>query len=133
MVKERVLWFGETLSLNVVVTITAYAAVIVSHTIPSVMEAGKSYQVSVTVRNTGTNTWTRTGQYKLGDPSSVHPFGTSRVSLDGSDSITTGQTKTFTFNMTAPSTQGTYVARWRMVRELVTWFGETLVLYVRVV
>ena len=132
MVRERVCWFGETLAVSVSVTITQYAAVIVSHTIPQVMEAGNSYQVSVTVRNTGTNTWTRAEQYKLGDPAGAI-FGISRVALEASDSIATSQAKTFTFTMIAPSTPGTHVARWRMVRERVCWFGEALVLYIRVV
>jgi len=36
------------------------------------------------------------------------------------------QTKTFTLTLNAPATPGNYTTDWRMLRELVTWFGPTV-------
>lgn len=105
--------------------IPAYDAEIVSDDIPSSMMAGQPYTVHVTVRNTGSNVWTAAEGYKLGSPGDSDPFAFPRVHLDPSDSIESGQSKTFTFTM-APSTPGSYVTDWRMLQEGVTWFGETL-------
>lgn len=110
-----------------------YNAEIVSSTIPSQMEAGKTYRVSVTVKNTGANAWTAANGYKLGGVGDSDPFASARQTLSSSETIATGQTKTFTFNMTAPSTPGTYTTDWRMLREGVNWFGGTLTKSVSVV
>jgi uncharacterized membrane protein len=125
MVKELVAWFGSTLTVQVTVQAgpEPYGAVITGNDMPTSMVAGESYVVHVTVQNTGTNTWTAADGYKLGAAGDVDPFGPTRVLLDPSDSIATGQSKSFTFTLTAPGTPGTYTVTWRMVRELVTWFG----------
>lgn len=101
-------------------------AEITSNDIPTSMTAGQSYTVHVTVRNTGTNTWTASAGYRLGSPGDSDPFAFPRVELDSSASVGSGQTYTFIFTMTAPSSTGSYTTDWRMLREGVTWFGETL-------
>jgi len=126
MVREGVAWFGQTLTVTVKVASPVDNAIVVSDTIPSAMTAGQSYAVEVTLRNTGTSTWTQASNYKLGSPGDSDPFGSARQELALSESIVPGQEKTFTFMMTAPSTSGTYVTDWRMLRELVAWFGGTL-------
>jgi Bacterial Ig domain/Ig-like domain from next to BRCA1 gene len=98
----------------------------VSQSTPTTMTAGECYTVSVTMKNTGTSTWTRGGNYRLG---SQHPqdnliWGLGRVDLDPSDAIAPGQSKTFTFDVMALGTPGTYNFQWRMLREHVEWFGE---------
>lgn len=103
-----------------------YSAQIISHNIPTQMEAGRSYQVSVTVRNTGSNSWTATGGYRLGGVGDSDPFAEARRYLSSGESIDIGESKTFTFTMTAPTTPGTYTTDWRMLREGFTWFGGTV-------
>ena len=49
----------------------------------------------------------------------------------GRRSIAPGQDKTFSFTMIAPSA-GVYTTDWRMVREGVQWFGDTLTKQVNV-
>ncbi len=110
----------------------AYASNMISNTIPATMTAGQSYNVSVTVENTGTNTWTAAGAYRLGAGGDVSgqaqvDFGCpNRVCLTSTDSIATGQSKTFSFTMTAPTTAGNYSPSWEMVQDGVCWFGQTL-------
>ncbi|MDO8587570.1 MAG: carbohydrate-binding protein [Armatimonadota bacterium] len=105
----------------------------VSDTIPTTMTAGQQYNVSVTMQNTGSTTWTNAAGYKLGAVGDSDPFcAFTRVLLGGGDSIGPGQQKTFSFTMTAPTTPNTYTTDWRMVREGVEWFGGTLTKSVQV-
>jgi uncharacterized membrane protein len=129
MLNVGVEWFGE-LSTNVVVSVQGgatgapNAAEFVSQSVPSVMQPGQQYQVSVTMQNAGSNTWTA-GAYKLG-PQNPHDntnWG-PRVDLAGGDSIGSGQQKTFTWTVTAPSTPGLYNFQWRMLNVGVEWFGQ---------
>ena len=141
MLQEGVNWFGD-LTPNVVINVIARPATTtrptttttgppyndaayVSQSVPSPMCTGKSYSVSVTMRNTGTTTWTAAGNYRLGsqNPQDNTIWGTGRVFLSGSDSIGPGASKTFAFTVTAPSTPGTYNFQWRMVQDGVEWFG----------
>ena len=63
-------------------------AVIVSSNVPSTMTSGQSYPVSVTVKNTGTRTWTSQFQYQLGAVNGDTTWGaTTHVMLDSSDAI----------------------------------------------
>jgi len=93
---------------------------------PASVVAGQSYPVSVTMQNTGTSTWTPGGNYRLGsqNPQDNSTWGVSRVSLDSADSIAPGQSKTFSFTVTAPTTPGSYNFQWGMLQEGVEWFGS---------
>ena len=77
------------------------------------MTASQNYSVSVTMSNTGTTTWTA-GTYYL---SSQNPLGNStwglnRVNLAAS--VAPGSQANFAFNVTAPSSAGTYNYQWQM-------------------
>jgi len=130
MVEEFVAWFGDV-SPNVSITVSGNPprnATFVSQSVPTTVGAGESFPISVTMKNTGVNTWTAADSYRLGDQSPNSPaisWGRSRVDLSATDSIANGQTKTFTFTATAPSTAGTYKFQWRMVQESVAWFGDS--------
>ena len=101
-------------------------AQIVSDTIPTTMTAGQQYSVSVTVQNNGETYW-NANAFKLGAVGDYDPFYASdRVLMTPGDMIAPNQQKTFSFTMTAPTSAGTYVTDWRMVHELVRWFGATL-------
>lgn len=97
----------------------------ISQSVPTSMVAGQRYPVSVTMKNTGTSTWTAANNYRLGsqNPQDNLRWGTGRVYLSPSDSIKPGANKTFYFTITAPSTPGTYNFQWKMLRENVQWFG----------
>ncbi|MGH9365955.1 MAG: NBR1-Ig-like domain-containing protein, partial [Thermoanaerobaculia bacterium] len=131
MVHEGVEWFGDsTPNVAVTVTVTPPAAVnaaqFVSQSVPASMVAGQSYAVSVTMQNTGTTTWTAAGEYKLGsqNPQGNGTWGTGRVEIAAGESIGPGQSKTFTYTVTAPAAPGIYAFQWRMLREQVEWFGD---------
>ncbi len=101
-----------------------YSDELVGNTIPAVMTAGQSYPVSVTFRNRGV-VWTTARSFRLGAVGDSDPFTAfNRVDIAGE--VRPGNTYTFNFTMTAPSSSGTYVTDWRMVRDGVAWFGATL-------
>ncbi|HEX5735108.1 MAG TPA: DUF4214 domain-containing protein [Blastocatellia bacterium] len=96
----------------------------VSQSVPGSMTAGQTYSVIVTMRNNGTTTWT-TGSYKLGsqNPQDNTTWGVSRVSLP--NPISPGFDVSITFNVTAPTTAGTYNFQWRMLQEGTGFFGAS--------
>jgi hypothetical protein len=115
---------SNTVTITVAASVSNDAAAgIVS--IPTAMTAGRTYAVSVAMRNSGTSTWTAAAGYKLGsqNPQDNTTWGTNRLTLAATDAIAPGQTKTFAFNVTAPITAKAYNFQWRMVQEGVQWFG----------
>lgn len=100
-------------------------ATFVSQSVPTSMMAGQSYNVSVTMNNSGNTTWT-SDVYKLGsqNPQDNSTWGTGRVYLPAGHSVPPGANHTFDFTVTAPGTPGSYNFQWRMVQEGVEWFGE---------
>ncbi len=156
MIQERVSWFGPVLVRKAVtvsaaaitpgstatagvkiinstagLTEDAAAAVIENTTVPAAMTAGQSYTVSVTVKNTGSETWTAAQGYKL-VPLADGSLFTSAQGLDPNDQIAPGQEKTFTFTMKAPATVGTYNLDWQMVQVETAWLGARLSLDIAV-
>jgi RHS repeat-associated protein len=98
-------------------------ATFVSQSVPTAMNAGQQYNVSVTMYNAGTTTWTAANAHRLGsqNPQDNGTWGTGRVNLPAS--VAPGQSATFTFTVTAPATPGTYNFQWQMVQDGVEWFG----------
>jgi hypothetical protein len=137
MVKEGVHWFGHY-SHPTFISVRAPnegdiekgpvdKADFISQSVPELMRPGQIVQVSITMENTGTSTWTRAGGFKLGSQNSQDNkrwTGETRVYLDASDSIAPGKRKTFTFNISAPTEPGLYPFQWRMVHEGIGWFGR---------
>lgn len=100
-------------------------ATVLDVSIPSDIYPGQSYPVSVTMLNTGTNTWASSQGYHLGSqniPSNL--WGLNSVSL--SQNVPMGQPVTFSFNITAPYSPGFYDFQWQM-RQNNDWFGATTV------
>ena len=100
-------------------------AAFVSQNVPSGMLPGQTYAVSVTLQNTGTTTWTPGGAYRLGSQNwqDNTTWGTNRINLPSGSSIAPGANATFNFNVTAPTSPGTYNFQWKMVQDGVEWFG----------
>ncbi len=101
-------------------------ATVVSNTTPASMAPGQTVTVSVEMKNTGNTTWNRNGSlgYKLGGQIDAGQFAATRHWLNVGEMVPPGQSRTFTFNMTAPTTPGLYSVGWQMVEELVEWFGD---------
>lgn len=93
--------------------------------IPSTMEVNENISVSVTMKNTGTSTWTKATGYKLGSQNAQDntTWGFNRVFLEDSDNILPGQEKIFSFEITGPNIAGYNNFQWRMIQEDVEWFG----------
>ncbi len=100
---------------------------IVSYNFPAIMLPGQSYPVRIVVKNTGTDTWTAAKNYKLAPVGYSDPFTKYKLVLSPSDNVQPGQTKTYTYTMKAPLTQGTYTTDWQMYKEGIAWFGQKLV------
>lgn len=88
---------------------------------------GQNYLVRVTMRNTGTTTWTGGGGYKLGsqNPAGNTTWGVSRASLPAA--ISPGQQVTFEFGATkqAGLPPDFFNFQWQMVQDAgVGYFGE---------
>jgi tyrosinase len=100
-------------------------AAFVWQSVPPEMEAGRSHAVTVTMRNIGTTTWTAgANPYRLGSqrPQDNLTWGLMRVDVPAA--IAPGAEAVFRFTVTAPSDSGIYAFQWRMVQDLVEWFGE---------
>ena len=106
-------------------------ALYLMQSVPSTMQAGKTYTVSVQMRNAGTATWTAASNHKLGAQNAQDnlTWGMNRAMLSAAAAIKPGDTATFIFTVKAPTpprgfTAATYNFQWRMVQEAVEWFGE---------
>lgn len=101
-------------------------AEIVTFLAPMAMPAGGNTVVTLQVRNTGTTTWTPGGAtpYRLGSqrPQDNTTWGISRMELP--HTVNPREEVVFTFAVTAPISGGQALMGWRMVKELVHWFGE---------
>jgi len=95
-----------------------------AQTVPTALVTGETRSVSITMQNNGTTPWTEAAHYRLGTQNPQDNTlwtGATRVLLGGGESIGAGGFKTFTFNITAPATPGTYNFQWRMVQEGNPW------------
>ncbi|HEY8805423.1 MAG TPA: NBR1-Ig-like domain-containing protein, partial [Clostridium sp.] len=102
-------------------------SVIVSYNFPTTMLPGQSYPVKIVLKNTGSDNWTAAKNYKLAPLGYSDPFHNYKLVLSSNDNILPGQTKTFTYTMKAPLTQGTYTTDWQMYKEGIVWFGQSVV------
>ena len=100
-----------------------YSNELVSHDIPATMTPGSVRTVHITFRNRGV-LWNQARGFKLGAVGDSDPF-TTTIRHDVPAETGPSQTCTFTFDITAPTTNGTYVTDWRMLREGYQWFGAT--------
>jgi len=126
--KQDSAFFGSA-SSNVAVDVTSGGgggtnnAMFVSQNAPTSMTAGQTTSVTVTMRNSGTTTWAA-GTYSLQsqNPAGNTTWGLNRVNL--ASSVAPGSNGVFNFNITAPSTAGSYNFQWRMAQDGVGAFGD---------
>lgn len=120
--------FGET-SPKVTISIgdlTAQGlhAAVVSQTVPKVMTAGETYEVTLVMTNMGNTVWTAS-DFKLAaqNPADNLIWLINRVELDPHDTIRPGQSKKFVFTIRAPDESGMYPFQWQMLSERHGYFG----------
>ena len=97
----------------------------VTQTVPTSVTRGQIFTVTVAFKNTGSTAWTEQNQFRLASeaPADNTVWGKSRVALAATEKIHLGQTKAFTFSVTAPATAGTFVFQWRMIDDPGVRFG----------
>ena len=124
-----VLCFGIVTSIQAQETATGTSprynnAVYISQSIPGNMSAGKSYGVSVTIKNTGESIW-RQGNYtlRLSSISESLARAWSISSVDVNPTVGAGEVVIFNFSLTAPLADGNYNMQWQM-SEGNSYFGE---------
>lgn len=108
-------------------TANGNGASFVSQSVPTTLTEGASFTATITMKNTGSTTWTKSNLYKLGsqNPQDNTTWGSTRIELQPSESVAPGAQVTFTLNGTAPASAGTYNFQWKMVQDNVEWFGAT--------
>lgn len=120
------LQFGASSPLvSVQVTVRQHAARYVSQSQALTVKAGAFFNVSVTLQNVGTATWSKAGGFMLAStqPDMNMTWGHNTVAMDIADSILPSANKTFAFTCKAPLTPGTYTMRWRMYRSASAFTG----------
>ncbi len=87
--------------------------------VPSTMTAGQTYNVSVTMKNTGTSTWTKGAGYQLGSqtPPDNTTWGINRVPVPTGRAVSPGMNITLRFIVVAPAVSGIYGFQWQMMRQ----------------
>lgn len=98
----------------------------VSEKVPTLMTAGKKFQVSIELKNTGKSSWTKSDIFQLGSPNDTigMVWGINRIDFGAEDNIAPGDSKVFLFEVTAPQKSGTYDMEWQMIKNNADWFGE---------
>lgn len=100
-------------------------SVVAGVSVPTEMVIGQAYPVSISMQNTGSESWSAGLAHRLGsqNPGDNTRWGLHRVDVPGV--VHTDGVAVFNFNVRAPTTPGTYNFQWRMVRDGVAWFGAT--------
>jgi RHS repeat-associated protein len=86
-------------------------AAFTSQTVPAAMTVGETYPITVTMKNTGTLSWTVAGNYFL---ALQNPSGWNITTIGVVSTIGLNGAKSFTANMTPPTTPGVYNFQWCM-------------------
>lgn len=95
-------------------------ALVLQANLPKKLKVNQDYTFTITMKNTGTNSWHAEGETKIGMRAidRTHPWlgATTEIWLSPSETIGYGDVYNFTFSLKAPATSGTYRFFWRMVR-----------------
>jgi Ig-like domain from next to BRCA1 gene len=100
-------------------------ALFISQDVKSEMETGLTYDVIVTMKNSGSTTW-KPGEFKLkvstkGADNTLNAWEVANVEL--SNDILAGSEVTFSFKVTAPNKEGVYNLQCQLVKDG-TFFGQ---------
>lgn len=105
-----------------------YRAAWVGDTIPRIMKTASTYDVAITVRNDGWDTWSEADAYRLAyavvprgtEPVDGHYDANGRFMINGT--VAPGERYTFHVTIAAPDVSGDYDIYYDMVRDHATWF-----------
>ncbi len=118
----------DEISLTSEIPIVAYpnSAEFSGQEVPTTMTPGVTSSVSITLKNTGTTSWTKAINYKLvyAVDSALNTWGLGQVELEEGETIAPGDSKTFAFDITAPVTEGVYRFQWSLLQEGVEWIDN---------
>lgn len=105
------------------------AAEFVKQVVPEIVAPGAQVSATITMRNSGSTTWTAAAGYKLGsqNPQDNVTWGTRRVLMPPGAQVLPGKNFTFSLTLPAPATPQTSHFQWRMVHEGAHWFGQRTV------
>ncbi len=85
--------------------------------IPTHMLAGQRYQISLTLENRSSATWSLSNGYTLTFAKGKRPiWGINQVNLKANEKVPPGASKIFQFSIKAPSTPGLYDFQWQMTK-----------------
>ncbi len=110
-----------------------YEAVVADSNLPDTIAAGETVEASISYLNTGTEAWdttnTRLGTSNPRNRSSAFYTASDWIGANRPTAADTAanpdQVATFTFLVTAPTSQGQYTEDFELVQESVTWFEAT--------
>ncbi len=87
-----------------------------SQSVPASMTAGQPYTVTITWENTGLLAWLGDQQMGIWSqlPTQNNTWGVENVYLAPGEIVAVGATQSFVFDVTAPSTPGTYTFCWSL-------------------
>ncbi|MBI4302016.1 MAG: N-acetylmuramoyl-L-alanine amidase [Chloroflexi bacterium] len=109
-----------------------YGETWIGHKTPAALGAGKTWQVEVTVKNSGKVTWLAGGSnpFRLG----YHWYDSAGNAYNESPSleyhtplpydVAPGATVTVNARLLVPQKTGNYTLKWDMVQEWITWFAQ---------
>ena len=133
LVQENVAWFDDMLKTTVTVGAANPLDATYSSNAPTTVSPGQTVNYTVTVTNTGTQTWSptgttnvRLGAYFNGTSDTVGAWQTEPVRFNLPNTVAPGASATINVSLTAPATAGTYTLRNRLVQEGVAWFSDIL-------
>ena len=96
-----------------------FDAQFISQVVPEGMSPSETTTVTITMKNNGLTTWTNGDKIKLfsENASGNTTWGSNRITFLNTESVLYGETWEFSFEITAPSTPGSYNFQWRMLQE----------------
>lgn len=103
-----------------------------THSTPKLVDPGASLTVKIQVKNSGAATWTNGGAnpVRLGfrwfkpDGTALPENATLELRTPLPKSVAPGETAVLDATLQAPQQQGSFVLKWDMVQERITWFEE---------
>ncbi len=133
MIKEHQFWFQQWAPVNVNVAAPVWSASYDLTGVPAAWTKGQSQSVTVTVTNSGNQTWPSSGSYRAdldlhfttqtGGSAHQANWLTSQIYALPAD-LLPGHSVTLTVNVTAPSTAGSMFLEAEMVKEHQFWFTQ---------
>lgn len=90
----------------------------VSQNLPARLDVDQTFRVELTLRNVGTTAWTRDNLVLAIKPTGGEQgWGVTQVELTQTDAVEPGDTRTFSFDITAPAVPGTYPFTWEVMSQ----------------